>query len=167
MKTVDCAIHSTLRRSMRQSIRIVQQHWCRLWENDIKNTLARWPICLTHPSKPLRMTNSRLGKLEWKESKKKTSIVCSHYSNRLSSWGRISRRCELKWLRGITHNVVISLLSRPTKNGITARRHTDLSYHPYEEDFSSSFSTWPKPAYPLTDQSRPDEAVSSTREKQR
>ena len=97
-----------------------------MWERQKKKKkiLSRWLICLMHPSQPLWLTNSRLGKLEWKENKKKTSIVCNHYSSRPSSWGRKTRNCELGWLRGVAHKAIESLLSRPTPTRVAFRRHT-------------------------------------------
>ena len=48
----------------------------------------------------------------------------------------------------------------------SSRRHAESSHHAHEEYFySSHFLTWPKPTYPLTNQSHPDKAASSTRGK--
>ena len=94
-----------------------------MWERHKKHT-SWWPIRLIHPSQPLWLTNSRLGKLEWKESKKKTSIICNHYSSRPSSWGRETRNCELRWLRGVARRAVTPLLSIPTLTRVIVRRHT-------------------------------------------
>ena len=60
--------------------------------NDTKSILAQWSICLMHPSQPVWLTNVRLGKIEWKENKKKMSVVCCHCSNKPSLTGVIVRR---------------------------------------------------------------------------
>lgn len=66
----------------------------------------------------------QLGKLEWKESKKKTNIVCSHCSNRSNSWGKKTRSCKLRWLKVFARRAVAPFLSRPTPTEVTVRWHT-------------------------------------------
>ena len=91
--------------------------------NDKKSILAWWPIHLMLPSQLLWLTTSRLGKSEWKESKKKISVVCSHCSSKLSSWDRKIRSWELKWLRSVARRAIAPFLSRPTLTRVAARQH--------------------------------------------